>query len=138
MSDQFNLDADSPTPPRGNQDRFNLTQEEAEGENLLEEERRRQQILADEDSEQSMPQQSSNQGSNRLADGNSLTNGIHPIKEEESNLDPASSMQVGVAQNSNQQLMAHQQHQELQDDVGEDDEEDDDYEENYDQEEEEK
>ena len=56
-----------------------------------------------------MPQQSSNQGSNRLADGNSLTNGIHPIKEEESNLDPASSMQVGtVARNSNQQLMAHQ------------------------------
>ena len=51
----FNLDADSPTPPRAGQDRFNLAREEEEGADLLEEERRRQQIIADEDSEQSMP-----------------------------------------------------------------------------------
>jgi len=94
MSNEFTLDADSPSPHQKVKSKFDLAEEEAEGADLLEEERRRQQILADEDSEKSMPV-SSNQGSNRLNEGNDLTIGITPIKEEESNLDPASSIKVG-------------------------------------------
>ena len=87
MTLQFSIADDSPDPKSEHQ-KFDLAQEEKEGESLLEEERRRQRILADEDSEK---QESSNQ-SNRLNDGShSLAMGIDPIKEEESNLDPHSS-----------------------------------------------
>ena len=71
--------------------RFDLAQEEEEGENLLEQERLRQKIIADADSEQN----DSGQGSNKLNEGSySLAQGITPIKEEESNQDPASQLNV--------------------------------------------
>lgn len=99
MSNEFELDADSPDHKTSG--KFDLAQEEQEGASLLEEERNRQQLLADEDSEQSasLPQGSSNQGSNRLnGEGQDYSNGVVPIKEEESEINAASSMQVGVAQ----------------------------------------
>lgn len=95
MSNDFTLDADSPEPKASG--KFNLTKEEQEGASLLEEERDRQRLLEDEDSEHSMLQKSSNQGSNRLNEGQDYSTGIVPIKEEESNVDPVSSMQVTAA-----------------------------------------
>jgi len=86
------------------QRKFDLTQEELEGQDLLEQERVRQRIIADADSEDSgNPEQlSSNQGSNRLReDSYALTRGIHPIKEEESNKD-LSQVNLGEPHGSSQ------------------------------------
>ena len=74
-----------------------------------------------------MPQGSSNQDSNRLNEGNDMANGMNPIKEEsQSNLDPASSMQV------NQQPASPGGQQNAQG-YGDDEEEDEDYEDDYDE-----
>ena len=129
MSNEFTLDADSPDVKASS--KFDLAQEENEGASLLEAERNRQQLLADEESENSMPQNSSGQGSNRLGnEGQDYSNGVEPIKEEkESNLDPASSMQITGAQQQPATQNLEQDDEEEEDDDYEDDAEEDDEEE---------